>query len=86
LYYKKEREHGLFIYIYNIHRKEPYVGVLYHSKELNGEATIGRLFKIIGLFCKRALQKRRYSAKETYDFKEPLVVATPLDTSGLFSV
>jgi len=26
---------------------------------------------IIGLFCKRALQKRRYSAKETYDFKEP---------------
>jgi len=27
--------------------------------------------KIIGLFCKRSLQKRRYSAKETYDFKEP---------------
>jgi len=30
-----------------------------------------RLLKIIGLFCKRALQKRLYSAKETYDFKVP---------------
>jgi len=34
-------------------------------------ATISRLLKIIGLFCKRALQKRRHSAKETYNFKEP---------------
>ena len=34
----------------------------------------------IGLFCKRALQKRRFSAKETYDFIDPtdrLTVATP---------
>ena len=30
-----------------------------------GVATISRLLKMIGLFCKRALQKRRYSAKET---------------------
>ena len=29
---------------------------------------IRRLLKIIGLFCKRALQRRRYSAKETYNF------------------
>jgi len=36
-----------------------------------GVATISRLLKIIGHFCKRALQKRRYSAKETYNFKEP---------------
>jgi len=34
-------------------------------------ATISRLLKIVGLFCKRALLKRRYSAKETYNFKEP---------------
>ena len=34
-------------------------------------ATISRLPKIIGLFCKRALYKRLYSAKETYTFKEP---------------
>jgi len=26
--------------------------------------------EIVGLFCKRALSKRLYSAKETYDFKE----------------
>ena len=35
-----------------------------------GVATISRL-QIIGLFCKRVLQKRRHSAKETYNFKEP---------------
>ena len=29
------------------------------------------LLKIIGLFCKRALSKRLYSAKENYHFKEP---------------
>jgi len=29
-------------------------------------ATTSRLLEIIGLFCKRALQNRRYSAKETY--------------------
>jgi len=34
-------------------------------------ATISRLLKIIGLFCKRALYKRPYSAKETYDSKKP---------------
>ena len=34
----------------------------------------------LGIFCKRALQKRQHSAKDTYDFKEPrsvLIVATP---------
>ena len=36
-----------------------------------GVATISRLLKIISLFCKRALQKKRYSAKETYNFKKP---------------
>jgi len=36
-----------------------------------GVATISRLLKIIGLFCKRVLYKRRHSAKETYNFKEP---------------
>ena len=32
-----------------------------------GVASVSRIDKIIGLFCKRALQKRRYSAKETYN-------------------
>jgi len=36
-----------------------------------GVASICRLLKIISLVCKRALQQRRYSAKETYNFKEP---------------
>jgi len=31
---------------------------------------ISRLHKNIGLFCKRAPQKRLYSAKETYNVKE----------------
>ena len=36
-----------------------------------GVATNSRLLKITGLFCKRDLKKRRYSAKETYNFEEP---------------
>jgi len=37
-----------------------------------GVASISRILQTIGLFCKKALQKRRYSAKETYIiFKEP---------------
>jgi len=37
-----------------------------------------RLLKIICLFCKRALQKRRYSANETYNFKEPTSRSHPI--------
>ena len=36
-----------------------------------GMATISRLLKIIGLICKRALQKKLYCAKETCNVKEP---------------
>jgi len=39
---------------------------------LRDTLTVPRLLKITGLFCKRALQKRLYSAKETYNSKEPL--------------
>jgi len=41
-------------------------------------ATICRLLKIIGLFCKRALYKRQYSAKETCHFKEPTNRSHPI--------
>jgi len=41
-------------------------------------ATISRLIKITGLFCKRALQKRLYSAKETYNFQEPTNRSHPI--------
>ena len=36
-----------------------------------GVATISRLLKFVRLFCKRAQEKRLYSAKKTYDLKEP---------------
>ena len=43
-----------------------------------GVATTCRLLKIIGFFCKRALQKRLYSAKETYNFEEPTSRSHPI--------
>ena len=43
-----------------------------------GVAEISRPLKMIGLVCKRALLKRRYSAKETYDFKEPTNRSHPI--------
>jgi len=43
-----------------------------------GVAMNSKLLKIIGLFCKRALSKRLYSAKETYDFKEPTNRSHPI--------
>ena len=39
--------------------------------DIYGVATISRLLKIIGLFYKRALQKRPIFSKERYNFKEP---------------
>ena len=41
------------------------------SKQRYGVATISRMLKNIGLFCKRALQKRPIFCKETYIFKHP---------------
>jgi len=51
-----------------------------HIRYRYGVATISRLLKIIGLFCKRALLKRRYSAKEIYDFKKPTNRSHPIHT------
>ena len=47
----------------------------------DGVAAISRPSESIGLFCKRALEKRRYSAKETYDFKEPNNRSRPIRDS-----
>ena len=47
-----------------------------------GVATISRRLKITGLFCKRARLKRRYSAKETYSFKEPTNRSHPIGREG----
>jgi len=46
-------------------------------------ATISRLLKIIGLFCKGALWKRLCSAKETWTFKESTNRSHPIP--GIFS-
>jgi len=47
-----------------------------------GVATISRLFKIISLFCKRALLKRQHSAKKTYNLKEPTNWSHPIPRSS----
>jgi len=52
--------------------------ILTHTYICYGVATNSRFLKIIGLSCKRALQKRHYSAKETYDFKEPTNCSHPV--------
>jgi len=43
-----------------------------------GVATISRLLKIIGRFCKRTLQKRQCSAKETYNLIDPTDRSHPI--------
>jgi len=48
-----------------------------------GMALVCRIDKMIGLFCKRALQKRQYSAKETYDVIDPTDCSHPISTHKL---
>ena len=43
-----------------------------------GVALVSRIDKMIGLFCKRALYKRRYSAKETCHFIDPTDRSHPI--------
>ena len=45
-----------------------------------GVSTISRLLKIIDLFCKKALKKGWYSAKETYNLKERTNRSHPIYT------
>ena len=48
--------------------------VLRHTSDFTyeyGVASTSKLLKCIRFFCKRALHKRQYSARETYHFKEP---------------
>ena len=49
-----------------------------HDTDSYGVALVSRIDKIIGLFCKRALQKRQYSAKETYNFIDPTHRSHPI--------
>jgi len=70
IYLFEERMRSIYIsrYIYiRVHST-----VIVHS-HISVEYTDMRVYshKMIGLFCKTALSKRRHSAKETYHFKEP---------------
>jgi len=68
----------LFGFSFQVHCLFPIlVSILSHY----GVATISRLLKIVGLFCKRALQKRVYSAKETQTFEEPANRSHPMPFS-----
>jgi len=49
-----------------------------HSFLCYGVALVGRINKITGRFCKRALSKRQYSAKETYDLIDPTDRSHPI--------
>jgi len=50
-----------------------------------GAATMSSLLQIIRLFCKRASLKRIYSAKETYDLKEPTKCSRPIVSSKCYT-
>ena len=43
-----------------------------------GVASVSRIDKFIGLFCKRALWNRRHSSKETYDLIHPTNLNHPI--------
>jgi len=45
---------------------------------LFGVALVNKIDKIIGLFCKRAIQKRLYFAKETYNLIDPANRSHPI--------
>ena len=56
-----------------------YVSSATPFKTRYGVATISRLLKLIGLFRKRALSNRLYSAQETLNFKEPTNRSHPIE-------
>jgi len=51
-----------------------------HSHNISpyGVALVSRIDKIIGLFCRRVLSKRPYSAKETYNLIDPTNSSHPI--------
>jgi len=66
------------IYVYTLTECFRQVYIYVYHTYLYGVASISRLLKMIGIFCKRALWKTLYSAKETYNFKEPTDRSHPI--------
>ena len=66
----RTRHHSKLLDVSSVPRAQEQV---FYGKEqrIRGVATISRLLQIVGLFWKRVLQKRLYSAKKTCNFKEP---------------
>jgi len=61
-----------------------YICTSWEGRTHYGVATISRLLKSIGLFCKRALQKKPIFSKETYNFKEPTNRSHPIVKSDFY--
>jgi len=55
-----------------------YICQIFQQSAPYGVATISRMHKNIGLFCKRDLQKRPIFCKETYIFKHPTHRSHPI--------
>ena len=59
------------IFMYYIYHETYLCLYVFYVSRINGSRatydSVGRIDKIICLFCKRALQKRKYYAKETYN-------------------
>ena len=67
----------IYMYIYiNIHIS--WTEDAASARYVYGVSMISSLLKILGLFCKRALQKRLHSAKTTYHCKEPTNPSQPI--------
>jgi len=49
-----------------------------HHVNAYGVDLVSRIDKIIGLFCNRALLKRQYSGKETYNLIDPTNRSHPI--------
>ena len=69
---------SIYIYIYMI----KYIYLIYEMqmrcRSLYGVTLVSRVDTIIGLFCKIALLKRQYSAKETYSLIDPTNRSHPI--------
>jgi len=69
----------LLFNVYNTFEYTTFVMISWQSQwRRYGVALVSRIDKIVGLFCKRALFKRQYSAKEIYNVIDPTYRSHPI--------